>query len=241
VRDLRPQVVLAFRTQHGALGWARAPPTGSRSHPRTGSSAPMASSPQPLLPSARTGKGLSDRASRGDHSRSDTLLAHSPGDISTDGRFATHSASSRPHDCRVRPLLADIDQRLGRQMRSQQTNICGRFIPSQPDAGLTHRATNDWCEEMTPDVELTRDVGRCHHPAKRDLVPWPPGIECDVGPPARADQYAASLSSRDVLTAGEPQQAGSDNGLPAGNSQRCPSRLMTMISPLSVTHMPSAP
>jgi hypothetical protein len=76
------------------------------------------------------------------------------------------------------------------------------LLTQQSDSGLTHRATNDWREGMPHDVELTRDVGRCHHPAKRDLVPWPPGIECDVGPPERANQHATSLSSRDVLTTG---------------------------------------
>jgi hypothetical protein len=65
VRDLRPQVVLAFRTRHGVLGWARALPTGSRFHPRTGSGAPMASSPRPLLPSARTGRPSTATCNRG--------------------------------------------------------------------------------------------------------------------------------------------------------------------------------
>jgi hypothetical protein len=36
------------------------------------------------------------------------------------------------HDCRARSLLTNIDHGLNRQVRSQQTNICGRFTPSQP-------------------------------------------------------------------------------------------------------------
>ena len=35
--------------------------------------------------------------------------------------------------------------------------------------------------------------------------------------------------------------SGSVSGRPAGNFQHCPSRLTTTTSPLSVTHMPSAP